>query len=79
MRSRLEKRLSHPKTLSQVLAEANEHFTYRGKAIHPGLVNEFEPWISDLNPVTIVVDVSASYDSNEYTEKPFPYRSYGRG
>jgi hypothetical protein len=48
-----------PLTVKDVLKVANEHFTYQGKAIHPGLVQEFECWISDLNPVTVAVDVSA--------------------
>lgn len=58
-------------THRQVLREANESFTYRGKSIHPGLVREFECWISDLNPVTFAVDVSAAFDSNEYSEETY--------
>ena len=53
-------------TRDQVLAEANKHFTFFSKPIHPALVNEFECWISDQNPVTLVVDVSAAFDTNEY-------------
>ena len=53
-------------TARQVLDEANQGFTYRGKPIHPKLVREFQCWDSDLNPVTFAVDVSAAFDSNEY-------------
>ncbi len=63
-------------TVAQVLGEANESFTYKGKPIHPGLVNEFECWLSDLNPVTVSVDVSAAYDSNEYSEETYMSGEY---
>ena len=53
-------------TCAQVLAEADTHFTYFGKPIHPALLNEFECWVSDQNPVTLAVDVSAAFDTNEY-------------
>ena len=67
-----EKRVEVPTlTVHQVLQEANDSFAYRGKPIHPKLVQEFECWISDLNPVTLAVDVSAARDSNEYADKVF--------
>ncbi len=53
-------------TVKQVLDEANRKFSYRGKPIHPKLVQEFQSWTSDLNPVTVAVDVSAAYQTNEY-------------
>lgn len=56
-------------TAQQVLDEANLSFTYRGKPIHPKLVHEFQCWDSDLNPVTLAVDVSAAFDSNEYCDE----------
>ena len=63
---------SYPsQAVSQVLQEANVSFTYKGKPIHPCLVKEFEPWISDLNPVTLAVDVSSAFDSNEYSSVPY--------
>ena len=65
-------RASYPaQTVLRVLQEVNESFTYRGSPIHPELVKEFECWISDMNPVTMAVDVSAAFDSNEYSSKPY--------
>ncbi len=58
-------------TRIQVLREANNSFTFRGKPIRPGLVQEFECWLSDLNPVTMVVDVSAANDANEYADEAY--------
>jgi len=52
--------------IDAALTEANRDFTYRGKPIHPGLVQEFSSWISDPGlPTTISVDVSAPH-GNEY-------------
>ena len=49
------------------LAEADASFTYKGKPIHPGLVQEFSSWISDPGlPTTITVDISAPH-RNEYS------------
>ncbi|MEI8207285.1 MAG: hypothetical protein WCG03_10440 [Kiritimatiellales bacterium] len=56
-------------TIKQVLDEANQKFTYRCKPVHPKLVKEFQCWDSDLNPVTLAVDVSAASDTNEYTDE----------
>jgi hypothetical protein len=63
-------------TVKAVLEEANESFSYRGVQIHPKLVKEFECWISDLNPVTIAVDVAAAFDSNEYCEDTYKNGKY---
>lgn len=42
-------------------------FAYRNKPIHPALVHEFEPFISDhVAPVTVRLNVTAAYGSNEY-------------
>ena len=56
-------------TIKQVLEEANDNFTYRGKPIHPGLVAKFEAWHADINPIIFAVDVSAAFDSNYYAEE----------
>jgi hypothetical protein len=56
-------------TIKQVLDEANQKFAYRGKPVHPKLVKEFECWESDLNPITLAVDVSAAFDTNEYYDE----------
>jgi len=64
------------KTVAEVLKEADEKFTYRGRPIHPGLVREFECWLSDLNPVTVMVDVSAANDTNEYSAETYMKGDY---
>ena len=51
------------------LAETNNSFTYIGEPIHPGLIKEFSYWISDSRPVTLAVDISSAYKSNEYFDK----------
>jgi hypothetical protein len=69
---RKKRSFRHPpsgKTCKEVLAEANKSFTYMGKPIHPALLREFQCWISDQNPVTYLVDVSAAYDTNEYCQE----------
>jgi len=54
--------------LSDAFLEADTNFTYQGKPIHPGLVNEFSSWISDKGfPTTISVDIAAPH-GNEYFE-----------
>jgi hypothetical protein len=56
--------------MRNALKEANEHFTYKGKPIHPGLVEEFEGWMSDYGPsITVTVNVAASFDTNEYYDQ----------
>jgi len=64
------------KTVAEVLKEADEKFTYRGRPIHPGLVREFKCWLSDLNPVTVMVDVSAADDTNEYSTETYMKGDY---
>lgn len=65
------------KMLQQVLIEVNEKFTYKGKPIHPGLVREFEAWLSDGTPTTISVDILAAESSNEYYEDDVEVRDNG--
>lgn len=55
-------------SMRDVLAEVNENFTYNGQPIHPGLVQEFECWLSDKLPITTTVDVAAAWETNEYYE-----------
>ncbi|BHH84328.1 hypothetical protein [Desulforhopalus sp. 52FAK] len=52
--------------MESALVEANRHFTYKGKPIHPDLVGEFIGWVSDGPPITLAVDVSMGTGSNEY-------------
>ncbi len=54
--------------IDKSLQEANASFTYQHKPIHPGLVEEFNSWISDPGkPTTISVDIAAEH-ANEYFE-----------
>ncbi len=55
-------------TIEDVLENANKDFSYQNKPIHPALVKEFSPLLSDLHPVSIMVDVAAAFDSNEYCQ-----------
>ena len=49
--------------------EADSHFTYKGKPIHPFLVKEFSNWISDNRPpVVTTIDVATAFDTNEYQQ-----------
>ena len=42
-------------------------FRFHDKPIHPLLIKQFEPWISDARPpITVEVNLTASWDSNEY-------------
>ncbi len=60
------------------LAEADKNFTFKGRPIHPGLVKEFQNWLSDYRPpMTVTLDVGAAYDSNEYGGAVTPGRDGG--
>ncbi len=49
------------------LEQPDVDFRFRDKSIHPLLVKQFEPWISDARPpITVEVNVTAAWDSNEY-------------
>jgi hypothetical protein len=42
-------------------------FRFHGKPIHPLLIKQFEPWVSDARPpITVEVNLTAAWDSNEY-------------
>ena len=47
--------------------EVDTTFKLNGKPIHPKLIQEFEPWLSDRLPVTISVDVLEAEGTNEYS------------
>ena len=55
-------------TVQPLLKEVDTTFKINGKPIHPKLVQEFEPWLSDGLPLTISVDVLAAQGTNEYFE-----------
>jgi len=49
--------------------EANAHFTYQQRPIHPGLIRSFQNWLSDYRPpMTVTLDVGAAFESNQYGE-----------
>ena len=57
--------------LSRAVAGSPENpdadFRFHGKLIHPLLIKQFEPWISDARPpITVEVNLTAAWDSNEY-------------
>ena len=55
------------------LVEADGDFTFKGRPIHPGLVKEFQNWLSDYRPpITVTVDIGAAYDTNEYADAVTP-------
>ena len=52
--------------LGDVLEEVREDFTCGGSPIHPALVYEFIPWLSDRGPITVAVDLLSAQESNKY-------------
>lgn len=49
------------------LKEANKHFTYKGKTIHPGCVMQFMVGLADSGPPIVrSVDVESCISSNEF-------------
>ena len=49
-------RLSYAQgNIDSALIEANDKFTYQGKPIHPGLVQQFMSWMSDPGEPTIII------------------------
>ena len=53
---------------SKLLEELNRDFSFLGKPVHPKLIRNFEPWLSDKYPVIISLDIAAAYGTNEYSE-----------
>jgi len=58
---------------SRIAAENSQDpdpdFRFRGQAIHPLLIKQFEPWISDERPpITVEINVTAAWDSNQYAD-----------
>ncbi len=65
-------------SIKDILSEANENFTYKGKPIHPALIREFEGWMSDSwMPITVSVDVIAAEGTNECFEDDVEIRDNG--
>ena len=65
-------------SVERTLVEADNDFTFKGQSIHPGLVKEFQNWLSDYRPpITVTVDVGAAYDTNEYADAVEPGKDGG--
>jgi len=55
------------RTIESILKEANKSFTYNGKPIHPGCIEQFNVSLADLPPPIVrAVDVAACVKSNEF-------------
>lgn len=66
---------SFGQSVEQALKEVNKSFTCKGEPIHPGLIREFEGFISDGKPITLTVDVLAALGTNEYFDKVKEFQS----
>jgi len=57
-----------PALTKRLLQEVNEHFTIRGKPVHPRLVEKFQTFLSDSGPPAVItVDLlAATQNGNEY-------------
>ncbi len=57
-----------PPTDSQI-AEAQSSFKYKGQWIHPALIKEFLPWVSDHTvPIIHALDIAAADGTNRYAD-----------
>jgi hypothetical protein len=74
----------------EMIKSTEETFRFNGKPIHPGLIRQFEGWLSDPGtPIVVTVDVAAAADTNQYSDADVSvdkngivsitenYRSYG--
>jgi hypothetical protein len=53
------------------LPDAQTAFAFEGKPVHPGVVREFEVWLSDADPPRVkTVDVKACMASNKNFDPP---------
>jgi hypothetical protein len=57
-----------PADAQLALREAQDDFTYQGKPIHPGMVNQFIGWLSDNGPITLAIDVRAGSGTDQYND-----------
>jgi hypothetical protein len=60
-------------SLSGIAAENSQDpdrdFRFHGQSVHPLLIKQFEPWISDERPpITVELNVTAAWDSNQYAD-----------
>ncbi len=65
-----EKDVAKPKevlSVKDILKEANESFTYKGKTIHPGCIKQFMVNLADAGPPIVrAIDVESCISSNEF-------------
>jgi hypothetical protein len=57
----------------EVLKEAETHFSFQGRPIHPAIINAFSSWLSDSDTAVMAVDVAAATDSNQYGQEVKTY------
>lgn len=50
------------------LNEVQKTFHYGGKPIHPTIIKQFEPWLSDSLSSTVSMDLGAAMGSNQYDQ-----------
>ncbi|MEM7009518.1 MAG: hypothetical protein AAF462_10330 [Thermodesulfobacteriota bacterium] len=56
-----------PDILKTQLKQANQNFTYDGKPIHPGCINEFSVSMADSGPPIVrAIDLKSCVSSNEF-------------
>jgi len=54
-------------SIKDILNEANQSFTYKGKTIHPGCVEQFNVNLADSGPPIVkAIDVESCVSSNEF-------------
>ena len=57
-----------PPTDAQI-AEAQSSFKYKGQWIHPALIKDFLPWVSDHTvPIIHALDIAAAEGTNRYAD-----------
>ena len=55
----------------QIHAGPNRDFTFQGTPIHPGCLEEFHVWLSDVGPPRVLsIDLTSCMRSNKYTTFP---------
>jgi hypothetical protein len=56
---------------AKVSPDSRDSFTFEGKPIHPGVISEFDVWISDADPPRVkTVDLESCQTSNKNRAAP---------
>ena len=62
-----DQKINKAPSIEDILKEANQNFTYNGKTIHPGCVEQFMVNLADAGPPIVrSVDVESCISSNEF-------------